>query len=350
MEYPTFFTADGLSRVEPGTISQFEIDFVTIHEFGHGYFYGILANNEVEEPMLDEGLNEYWDQRMLRERKQDIAFTTPWLKSIGFAPSFKVFDYERGGGPHEEVSDPLAQSAYERIQGIGPVYVRSATMMRDLEARLGKETTERAFKEFYKRWKFRHPSIADLRETIADVSGQRALVDTIFAQQVYAAVKIDDRIDKFSSVEELPQRGTSERNGVWVEEDQDAVDKRIAATRKAWDKAHPKAGKDESPFPYRTSVLLRRRGLAVPQAVLVRFADGSSESVIWDNDERWQRLVWVKPSKAVSVELDPQRLHYLDVNKLDDSRTLKKDGSASRRWSGDFGAIVTFFLTLIAAI
>lgn len=350
MEYPTFFTATGHTRVEPKTLAEFDLEFVTIHEFGHGYFMGILASNEVEEPMLDEGLNEYWNHRMLRERKQDIHLTTPFLKMIGFTPSFKGFDMERGGGPHEEPSDALAQSAFERLQGIGPVYVRSATMMRDLEARLGKETMERAFKEYYRRWKFRHPSLADLRETLAEVSGQRAMIEALFAQQVYAAVKIDDRVDKFSSVEELPQRGSRQQNGVWIEEDQDAVDKRVDALRSVWEKAHPNAKDGEGPFPYRTSVTLRRRGMPVPQTVLVKFADGSSETVSWDNDARWQRFSWVKPSRAVSVQLDPLRNHYLDVNKLDDTRTLKKDGSAARRWAGDFSAIVTILLSLIAAI
>jgi hypothetical protein len=351
MEYPTFFTVDGLSKVAPKTTSEFELDFVTIHEFGHGYFYGILASNETEEPMLDEGLNEYWDHRMLRERGQDLYLTTPLLKALGFAPAFKGFDFERGGGPFDEVSDPPSQSAYERLQGLGPVYVRSATMMRDLEARLGKDATERAFKEYYRRWKFRHPSLADLRETLADVSGQRALVDSFFAQQVYGAAMIDDRVGQFSSVEELPQRGSMQVNGTWIEQDQDAVDKRIEATRDAWKKAHPNAKADQQgPFPYRTSVVLRRRGLAVPQTVLVKFADGSSETATWDNNERWQRFSWTRPARAVSVELDPQRLHYLDVNKLDDTRTLKKDGSAARRWAGDFAAIVNILLSLIAAI
>ncbi len=350
MEYPTFFTVDGIREITPKTRSEFEIDFVTIHEFGHEYFYGILASNETEEPMLDEGLNEYWDERMLRARNQDLYLTTPFLKAIGFTPSFKVFDFERGGGPHEEVSDPLSQSAFDRLQGIGPAYVRSTTMMHDLESLLGKEVTERAFKEYFKRWKFRHPSLADLRETLADVSGRRAEVEAIFAQQVYAAVKIDDRVDKFSSVEEVPQRGSMQQKGAWIEEDQDAVDKRIKAARDAWKRTHPKAKEGEGPYPYRTSVVLRRRGMPVPQTILVKFADGTSETVTWNNNERWQRFSWTRPAKAVSVELDPQRRHYLDVNKLDDSRTLKSDGSASRRWAGDFSAIVTIILSLIAAI
>ena len=57
MEYPTFFTAEGYSEVVPNTMSSYLLDFVTIHEFGHGYFFGLLGSNEFEEPMLDEGLN-----------------------------------------------------------------------------------------------------------------------------------------------------------------------------------------------------------------------------------------------------------------------------------------------------
>jgi hypothetical protein len=350
MEYPTFFTVAGLTRVEPGTVSQFEIDFVTIHEFGHGYFYGILASNEHEEPMLDEGLNEYWDHRMLRDRKQDIHPATPFLKSLGVSAAFKGFDIERLGSPREEPADPLGENAYDRLQGIGPVYVRTATMMRDLEARIGKDATERAFKEYYKRWKFRHPSVADLRETLAEASGQRATVEAFFAQQVYSTAKVDDRVDKFSSDEVVPQTGTREVNGAWVEDKESAVRESIEKTRKAWEKANPKAKPGTGPYPFRTALVLRRRGAAVPQTVLVKFADGTSETTVWDNDARYQKLTWVRPSRAVSVELDPQRQHYLDVSKLDDSRTLKPDSSAARRWTGDLSALISILFSLIANV
>ena len=36
-----------------------DLEIVTIHEFGHQYFYGMLASNEFEEAWLDEGVNEY---------------------------------------------------------------------------------------------------------------------------------------------------------------------------------------------------------------------------------------------------------------------------------------------------
>lgn len=352
MEYPTFYTADSYTKVEPDSLQAFELDMVNIHEFGHGYFYGILASNEFEEPMLDEGLNEYWNMRMARERGQQIHPAPAWMRAIGISPAFDGFHFELGGAVRENPADPAGQNAYSRLQGIGPAYNRSAILFHDLEAQLGKEATEQAFKEYYKRWRFRHPSTADLRETLAEASGQRALVERVFAQQVYRTGKVDDRVQSISSEEVLPQPGSSIVNGKRVELTQVQVDKQIDDARAKWDKAHPDAKPGTGPYPFRTEVVVRRRGEAVPQTLLVRFADGSSDTVKWDqqNGERWQRFVWQKPAKAVSAELDPERKHLLDTNKLDDSRTLKADSTASRRWTFDLAALAQALLTLIATI
>jgi hypothetical protein len=350
MEYPTFFTAEGYAKVEPDLASQYLLDFVTIHEFGHGYFYGLLANNEFEEPVLDEGLNEYWDLRMVRERGQKLHAASPFMRRIGITPAFDAFAAERMGTPRKDPADAPGQNAYDRLQDIGPVYSRTATLMRDLEARVGKEPMERAFKEYYRRWKFRHPSTADLRETLADVTGQRAAVETVFAQQVYAATKVDDRIAEFSSREQLPLPGTRQAGSSWVEDKQEDLDKRVEKDREAWKKANPKAKEGLGPYPFRTEVLVRRHGAAVPQLLTVKFADGTSETVRWDADESWHKFSWTRPARAVSAELDPQRQHYLDVSKLDDSRSIKPDASASRRWGMDVAAFIEYLLTLIATV
>jgi hypothetical protein len=350
MEYPTFFTASGFAQVEPDLGQQYLLDFVTIHEFGHGYFYGLLANNEFEEPVLDEGLNEYWDLRMIRERGQKIHAASPFMRRIGVAPAFDAFAAERMGTPRADVADAPGQNAYDRLQDIGPVYSRTATVMRDLEARIGKEPMERAFKEYYRRWKFRHPSTADLRETLAEVSGQRAAVEAVFAQQVYAATKVDDRIAAFSSREVLPLPGTRQVGSNWVEDKQEDIDKRVEKEREAWKKANPKAKEGMGPYPFRTEVLVRRYGAAVPQTVLVKFSDGNFVVAAWDGNESWKKFSWVSTAPAVSAELDSRRLHYLDVSKLDDSRTIKPDASASRRWGMDVAAFFEYLLTLIATV
>ncbi len=350
MEYPTFFTADAYKDVTPGTFSAFELDFVTIHEFGHGYFYGILASNEFEEPMLDEGLNQYWNTRMLADLRRTIDATTPLLSKIGFAPRFDVWQVERAASPRDEPADPLGASAFHRLQGVGPVYSRTATTMHDLEAQLGKEVMGRAFKEYYRRWKFRHPSVADFREVLSEVSGKRELVERVFAQQVYSVSRVDDRIAKFSSAEVVPLPGVQVENGKHVELTAEQAEEREDKQRKAWEKAHPNAKEGAGPFPYHTMVTVRRRGADVPQTLVVTFADGSKETVQWRGEERWQTFEWTRPSKAVSAEIDPGGSNHLDVSKLDDSRTLKSDGRASRRWSFDFAAIVQTLISFIATL
>jgi hypothetical protein len=350
MEYPTFFTTEAYADTTPGTLNAHLLDAVTIHEFGHGYFYGILASNEFEEPLLDEGLNNFWDARMLHERKQDIVAATPLLKAIGIAPVFKVFDAERYDAPRDQPTDAPGANSWHRLQGIGPVYTRTSTAMRDLEAQLGKDVLERGFKEYYRRWKFRHPSLADLRDTLIDVSGKPDIVNATFDQQLYRVRRIDDRIADFSTIEALPLAGSLETNGKWNELGSKTLTQRIDAAREAWRKKHPKADDGTGPFPFLTTVTLRRNGAPVPQTLVVKFADGSSETVAWTGDDDWQTFHWTKPVRAVSAQLDPQRLHYLDVNKLDDARTIDADPRASRRWTVDVSAIIQCILSLIATV
>jgi hypothetical protein len=352
MEYPTFFTASSYKNVDPGTTARFALDFVTIHEFGHGYFYGLLGSNEFEEPMLDEGLNEYWDMRMERDRKQDIPVANASTRRFGKAPEFSVFAMERVFAKLDNSVDPLGANSWSRMSSssYSSVYSRTATTMRDLEARVGTPALEKAFKLYYARWKFRHPSIADLREALIEGTGNRAAVEQVFAQQVYATHTIDDRIDGFKSVEVLPSPGYQERAGKQVLLTTDAVAKDIATQRKAWKAKHPDAKSGSGPFPYRTTVMVLRKGADVPQTLKVSFADGSSKTVRFDGPRAWQRFTWETASKAVSAQLDPDNTIYLDANKLDDGRTLVADASPTRSFGGSLLALIqSFFALLVSA-
>jgi hypothetical protein len=347
MEYPTFFTASSFANVDEGTMFRDLLDFVTIHEFGHGYFYGLLGSNEFEEPMLDEGLNEYWDQRMLRSEKHDLHLTTSRMKKLGIDLRLPVFAYERLGAMTEHPADPIGQNSWNRMSGgsYGTVYSRTATTMRDLEAQVGSPALERAFKLYYARWKFRHPSVADLKAALAEGTGRPDVVDRVFADQVYDVKPVDDRVAAFTSSEVLPQPGYVMHDGRRVELTTKSIAKAVDDRRAAWKKAHPKAKAGEGAFPYRTVVLVRRAGAAVPQTLRVKFADGSTETARFDGDRPWQRFTWTRKAKAVSVELDPDGMHYLDADQLDNTRTLDGDSSVARRLTGQFASA---FQTLLA--
>ena len=354
MEYPTFFTASGYAKVDPEGLSQFALDFVTIHEFGHGYFMGILGSNEFEEPWLDEGLNEFWDQRMLVARKQGLKLTTPFLRWLGIGVDLDPFVYERMGGVQAmgDPADSLDANSWDRYSNgsYGSIYSRTASVMHDLEQEIGSEALERGFKGYYEQWKFRHPSAADFKAALAEYTGRPDVIDRVFEQQVWGIYKVDDRVDSLSSKEVLPEAGSELVGNKRVEHSADDIAKAIADERKAWKEKNPDAKPGTGPYPWRTVVTLRREGAAVPQTVTIRFADDSVETVAWNDSARWKRIVLVKPAKAVSAEIDADRKVYLDVDKLDDSRTLEPDHAASRRLGSDFAALLgtlySFLVTL----
>jgi hypothetical protein len=187
-----------------------------------------------------------------------------------------------------------------------------------------------------------------LRDTFSDVSGQRDIVEKAFKEQVYSAHRVDDRIKSLEVTEELPLAGTVNVDGKWVETTQEALDKQIDKTREDWDKAHPDAKKtDPGPFPWRTSIVLLREGTSAPQKIVVKFADDSTETVIWDDHNRWARFSWVKPVKGVSAVLDPDGVQFLDENLLDNTRTAKADHAPALRWTSDLMAAFQSALALL---
>ena len=77
MEYPTLITVWG-DRTAPDYVTGME--GVTIHEFGHQFFYGLLGSNEFEEAWLDEGFTSYTDSRVY-----EIAYG-PGLSRTRYTP------------------------------------------------------------------------------------------------------------------------------------------------------------------------------------------------------------------------------------------------------------------------
>ncbi len=350
MEYPTFFTALSVMNYKPGGIEQYLLEFVTIHEFGHGYFYGILASNEFEEPMLDEGLNQYWNSRMLADRKQRVGVIPSRFKHWLPMPTIAPLDLDRAIAQLNDPADPLGANSWDRRSSASyaTVYSRTSTMLHAIERQVGREAMSRAMRLYYERWKFRHPSIADLREALAEGTGQREIIERVFAQTVYGAQAIDDSIDSFTSHEDLPALGYIDASGKPVSAE--ARQKAISQAREKWKQAHPDAKPGiAGPYPYRSTVVVKRAGAAVPQTLVVSFADGSQETVRFDGAQRWFRWSWVKPAKAVKVELDPHGLYPLDRALIDNARTLEADNAAGKHYRSRLFAWAQVVLSWIAS-
>jgi aminopeptidase N len=48
-------------------------EVILIHEFGHQYWYGMVASNEFEEAWLDEGINSYCEANLMARYYPDTA-------------------------------------------------------------------------------------------------------------------------------------------------------------------------------------------------------------------------------------------------------------------------------------
>jgi hypothetical protein len=343
MEYETFFTTDaalGMFR----NITR----YVTVHEFGHGYFMGLLASNEFEEPFLDEGMNEFWDSRML-VHEQLVFPMPPSLAFLGVSvPPIEYADFERTRGTERFQADPIAGNSWDRFSeaSYGLVYARTVLVFDDLEKRLGGDALGRGMKLYYRRWHHRHPSTADLRKALADGSGQPDVVDDWFERQVYRNAPVDDRVVSVESTELVPHAGTSLVNDKRVEKDPDDVDKDVAEARKTWKASHPDA-EHGGPYPFRGEVVVRRFAAHVPERLVVTFDDGSTETLDFPYEERWHRYVFERPVEVKSAQLDPAREILLDLNKLDDGRTREGHSSASHRWALEASNALDLVLSLL---
>jgi hypothetical protein len=281
-----------------------------------------------------------------------VYLTKPFWRFFGVEPLLDVFTLERLSATLRHPSDPLGQNAWDRLSSAdyGTVYSRTATAMHDLEERLGKDVTEKAFRQYYATWHFRHPGIADLQATLAAVSGKPDVVAQVFDQYVYGTERIDDSVSEIVSDEVLPLAGNRTKDGRREELTSDDNAAAVEKQRDAWEKAHPKAAPGTGPFPWKTTVTVRRDAARVPQMLKVTFMDGSVETVRWDDDRRWARFVFTKPVKGASAELDPDRKIYLDSNKLNDSRTVEADHAASHRWGADVAALLQGFYALLGTL
>jgi hypothetical protein len=350
MEYETFFTSVG--GLGP-PFKQFA-RYVTVHEFGHGYFMGLLASNEFEEPFLDEGLNEFWDVRM--QSAEVFQVPAPGiLGRLGIGtPRISWWDFERTGTSRYQ-ADPIAGNAWDRYSrgSYGLIYARTVLVLHDLEQRLGGDVLARGFKEYYRRWHHRHPSAADFQKALEDVAGEQApLVRRWFEEQVYGRAPVDDRVDLLETAEILPEAGIFlQRDGTRAERTPEEAKKQIKEAREAFRKAHPDAKPSEpGPFPWRSIVQVRRYAAQVPQTLTVKFEDGAVETIPWPEDERWHRYVFERPVQVQSVQLDPERNWLLDLNKLDDGRTREASRKAGRRWTLELKAWTELALAMLEAL
>ncbi|HEY1112054.1 MAG TPA: M1 family metallopeptidase [Chitinophagaceae bacterium] len=135
---------------------------VIIHEVGHNFFPMIINSDERQWTWMDEGLNTFVEY--LTEELWDNKFPSRR------GPAWTITDYMKL--PKDQLEPIMTNS--ENIIGFGPnAYAKPATGLNILrETVMGRELFDYAFKEYARRWAFKHPQPADFFRTMEDASAE----------------------------------------------------------------------------------------------------------------------------------------------------------------------------------
>jgi hypothetical protein len=135
---------------------------VVIHEVGHNFFPMIINSDERQWSWMDEGLNSFVEY--LTEELWDNKFP------VGKGPAYKIVDYMKL--PKDQLEPIMTNS--ENIIQFGPnAYSKPATGLNILrETIMGRELFDYSFREYARRWAFKHPTPADLFRTMEDASAE----------------------------------------------------------------------------------------------------------------------------------------------------------------------------------
>jgi hypothetical protein len=291
MEYPTLFTAGTTWFMPKGVLAP---EDVVNHEFGHQYWYGMVATNEFEDAWLDEGINSYVEAKsMAALYGQDTSILNLPFASASNAQLMRI----------EYISfadtDPISRFSWKFINddAYGSVtYGKTATVLLTLEKIVGEDTMRAALHEYFLRYRFKHPTGEDFLKTIEDVSHRD--LKWYFDQAVYGTRVLDYDI----------WDAHSDRLNWWQKE---------------------AFAKDSSNEIHRTYVTVHRKGdFILPVDVVVKFDDQSSVTEHWDGRDRWIRYQYDRRATLVSAQLDPGNQIWLDRNSFNNSYVVQEDRRA----------------------
>ena len=318
---------------------------VIIHEVGHNFFPMIVNSDERQWSWMDEGLNTYVEY--LTEELYDNKFPSRR------GPAFAIADYMKL--PKDQLEPIMTNS--ENIIQFGPnAYAKPATGLNILrETIMGRDLFDYSFKEYSRRWAFKHPTPADLFRTIEDASAEDLdwfwrgwfysidpvdiAIDTVKHAVYDASIAVPaartmgprglskPEVNSFEDISKIRNRNdksivfltdvdTTLRDFYWRYdrglEPYDSVTKQPAMAMPA-----AEGLTDAEKAKYATANLyevsfLNKGGLVMPIILEFTFEDGTKETQrlpaqIWRKNENKVTKVFLTSKKAVSIQLDPMR-------------------------------------------
>ncbi len=202
MEYP-MLTLDG--GKDPGYRG------LLVHEVGHNWFYGMIGSNETYRAMLDEGFTQFltvWGMNKIdgeniinepEKNKYVNHFSKPQNVRDSRAYYGYLMDATIEADEQLNTHSDMFHGAIGQGGGYRHVYMKTATMLYNLQYLLGDSLFSKAMKHYVTQWKMCHPYPEDFRNSIIQFT--KADLNWFFDQWMETTKNIDYRIKKIKKSE-----------------------------------------------------------------------------------------------------------------------------------------------------
>lgn len=330
MEYPTLITAGTFRGLPKGLRA---VESVIIHEFGHNYWYHLVASNEFEESWLDEGINTYSEIQIMRDIYGEKA-------SLVDLMGIKVDDLKMRRYSYivDPDKDPVVKNGWEYYSAgsyRACSYSKPALMLITLENYLGRETMQKILRTYFERFKFKHPKTKDFIAVANEVSGKN--LEWFFNQALYTNSILDYSVDKVLTIELKEGKGYD--YSISTEEVKEKPGKVEEKSKRK-----PKPNDEKNKMYYSEVNIRRLGGFQFPVEVEIKFENGEKVIERWDGKELWKRYTYIKPSKMVYAKVDPELKVPLDINWKNNTKTIKEQIKEEKKATREYLDMMKFLL------
>ena len=341
MEYPMICFNYGRTEKD-GTYSEavkYGMISVVIHEVGHNFFPMIVNSDERQWWWMDEGLNTFC--QFLTEQEFDNNYPSRR------GPAYLITDYMKL--PKNELEPVMTMG--DNVLSVGwNAYAKAATGLNILrETIMGRELFDYAFKQYARRWAFKHPTPADLFRTMEDASGVD--LDWFWRGWWFGTEPVDIALDsvkwfkmddaanaaalKKDNFVHIGQRRNKEDNAISFATDADTalrdfyyyhpgadeqrnISKKEATVEK--DPEHAAEWRNKNLYELHFS---NKGGMVMPVIIEWTFKDGSKEVdrvpvSVWRLNEEKFTKVFIKDKEAAAIKVDP----YRETADIDESNNM----------------------------
>lgn len=320
MEYPTFITGGTTfaSNYWPFTKLR-ALELVTVHEFGHQFWYGLVASNEFEEAWLDEGINSYSTSEVLDHvYGADVSV----IDALGLRIGNTVL--ARLQNSPMQTFQRVRQPAWTYKGGYSfHSYTKPEILLRTLKAHLGEQMMARVMRTYQERWRFRHPRSEDFYAVANEVSGRD--LSWFFSQAVEGTEVLDYDVGTAVTRRAPRDEGRLGTDGQVTTDATESTDR-----------------------PWQSRVTFRRRGgFVFPVDLALKFEDRPVERLTWDGRDRLMEMTFERPERLEWAAVDPDHRVLLDTDWLNNSRRVEPDHRAATKWTSQWWYLVQQLLATV---